>query len=468
MTHSDPMDPPVSLAALVDRDVVRAALEPLWTLTRVAVRVLCSDGTSFVSLDDSFGPPAICQYVDGFELSRSACEELVQLTRARQQGARGELVAHRCFTGAEYRECELHVDGRSIGRVVVGPFRPAGTRRAEPVFAGLDRRIDGEFADRELLRLPELTHEQVDAMLRGARATVEGLAARGRDLAVLRAVQSAEQHGPAEELARKNDELERANAHLRELDRVKGNFLATISHELKTPLTSILGYAEMLSENIGGVLPDEQRGFVAVISDRARQLLAMITSIIELARMDQGRLRARATAVSVTELAREVADTFVPSARKKHIQLEVSIDERTPDARGDAGYLRQVLHNLVDNAMKFTPDGGTVSIAISPTTASLADPTDELVGLAVLAHPQPAVEIRVSDTGVGIPQSERGRVFDAFYQVDTGVARQFGGAGLGLAIVRRIVDGLGGLVRADDTPSGTGVAMVVVLPVAAP
>jgi signal transduction histidine kinase len=194
----------------------------------------------------------------------------------------------------------------------------------------------------------------------------------------------------------------------------------------------------------------------------------MITSIIELARMDQGRLRARATAVSVTELAREVADTFVPSARKKHIQLEVSIDERTPDARGDAGYLRQVLHNLVDNAMKFTPDGGTVSIAISPTTASLADPTDELVGLAVLAHPQPAVEIRVSDTGVGIPQSERGRVFDAFYQVDTGVARQFGGAGLGLAIVRRIVDGLGGLVRADDTPSGTGVAMVVVLPVAAP
>lgn len=463
MTQFDPMDPPVSLEALVDRGLLRASLEPLWVLTRVALRVFASDASAFVALEDGYGPPAICQYVDAFELSRSSCEELVQLTRHKPI-ARGERQSHRCFTGAEYRSCDLQVDGRSIGRLVVGPFRPAQESKADPFFAGLDRRIDGDFADREFARLPALTDEQVDAILRGARSTIEGFAARARDLAVLRAVQSAAQHGPAEELARKNDELERANAHLRELDRVKGNFLATISHELKTPLTSILGYAEMLSENIGGVLTEEQRGFVAVISDRARQLLAMITSIIELARMDQGRLRARATAVSVTELAREVADTFVPAARKKRITLETHIDEAAPAARADAGYLRQVLHNLVDNAMKFTPDGGTVSIEVRPTTAALVDPTDELVGLAVLAQTQPAVEVRVTDTGVGIPESERARVFDAFYQVDTGVARQFGGAGLGLAIVRRIVDGLGGIVRAEDTGSGSGVAMVVTLP----
>jgi signal transduction histidine kinase len=222
----------------------------------------------------------------------------------------------------------------------------------------------------------------------------------------------------------------------------------------------------MLSENIGGVLTDEQRAFVGVISDRARQLLAMITSIIELARLDQGLLRARATAVSVRELAREVADTFVPVARKKRILLQTRMDHGALEARADAGYLRQVLHNLVDNALKFTPEGGTVTIEVRPTTAALVDPTDELVGREVRAQTRPAVEVRVTDTGVGIPESERTRVFDAFYQVDTGVARQFGGAGLGLAIVRRIIDGLGGTVRVEDTGTGQGVAMVVTLPAA--
>lgn len=465
MTHTDPMDPPISLDSLVDRATLRASLEPLWALTGVALRVFDSDGQPFVIFEDPNGPSAICQYVDAFELSRSSCEELVQLSR-RTAVARDEQREHRCFTGALYRASELHVDGRPIGRMILGPFRAPGAQQSDRYFAGLDRRIDATLADREFQRMPSLSDAHASAVLAGARATIEGLAARGRDLAVLRAVQSAAATSPAEELARKNDELERANAHLRELDRVKGNFLATISHELKTPLTSILGYAEMLSENIGGVLSEEQRGFVGVISDRARQLLAMITSIIELARMDQGRLRGRSASVSMVDMAREVADTFVPAARKKQIVLETAIDESAPDARGDAGYLRQVLHNLVDNAMKFTPVGGVIAISVRPVQAALADPTDELVGLAVLARSQPAVEVRVSDTGVGIPQSERARVFDAFYQVDTGVARQFGGAGLGLAIVRRIVDGLGGLVRVDDTPSGKGVAMVIVLPAA--
>lgn len=465
MPQFDPMDPPVSLKALVDREQLRASLEPLWVLTRVALRVFDTDATAFVALEDTCGPAAICKYVYSFETARASCETLVQLVRHKPiTGSEGD--SHRCFTGAEYRACDLRVDGRLIGRLVVGPFRSPQASKADPCFAGLDRRIDSECANRAFARLPSLTDTQVDSILHGARATVEGFATRAQNLAVLRAVQRATPHGPAEELARKNDELERANAHLRELDRVKGNFLATISHELKTPLTSILGYAEMLSENIGGVLTDEQRAFVGVISDRARQLLAMITSIIEIARLDQGLLRARVTAVSVRELAREVADTFVPVARKKRILLQTRMDHGALEARADAGYLRQVLHNLVDNAIKFTPEGGTVTIEVRPTTAALVDPTDELVGREVRAQTRPAVEVRVTDTGVGIPESERTRVFDAFYQVDTGVARQFGGAGLGLAIVRRIIDGLGGTVRVEDTGTGQGVAMVVTLPAA--
>jgi two-component system sensor histidine kinase BarA len=465
MSLKDPIAPPSTLDALVDPEALLAALEPLWQLSRCPLRVLRADATVFIALEDPCGPAALCQYVDAFELSRSSCEELVALTRApRAQAAMdlGEPVAHRCFTGAEYRASELFLGGRSLGRVVFGPFRPDTEPAADPFFAALDTRIDAAFADREFSRMPALSAAQADSIVRGTRATIVALAAQSRDLALLRAVQDATQHGPAEELVRKNDELERANAHLRGLDR----FLATISHELKTPLTSILGYAEMLSENIGGVLNDEQRGFVTVISDRARQLLGMITSIIELARMDQKQLRAARTPVSVGKLAREVAATFVPSARKKQIRIDAEVDDSTPSAYGEAGYLRQVLHNLVDNALKFTPEHGSVRIVVRPTSAALADSAEDSVGLAVLAHSRPCVELRVSDTGVGIPRGERDRVFDAFYQVDTGVARQFGGAGLGLAIVRRIVDAIGGQVRVEDNEDGVGVAMVVILPAA--
>ncbi|MBL8681576.1 MAG: HAMP domain-containing histidine kinase [Myxococcales bacterium] len=471
MTTNDPIAPPTTLDALVDATSLRAALEPLWQLSRCPLRVLRADASTFVALEDRFGPAAICQYVDAFEMSRMPCEELVTSLKAPRVDALAavpdEPVTFRCFTGAEYRASELVLDGRTLGRVVFGPFRPDTEHAADPFFAALDARIDGAFADREFARMPSLSAAQADSVVRGARATILALAGRGRDLSLLRALHDATQHGPDAELVRKNDELERANAHLRELDRVKGNFLATISHELKTPLTSILGYAEMLSENIGGVLADEQRGFVTVISDRARQLLGMITSIIELARMDHGQLRAAQASVSMAGLAREVADTFVPAARKKHIRLETQLDESAMPARGDAGYLRQVLHNLVDNALKFTPEHGSVRIAVRPTTAALAEGTDDDgVGLAVLARPRPCVEVRVSDSGVGIPRAERARVFDAFYQVDTGVTRQFGGAGLGLAIVRRIVDGIGGHVRVEDNDDGVGVAMVVVLPAA--
>jgi two-component system sensor histidine kinase BarA len=470
---ADPIDVPSSLDALVDAESLRAALEPLWLLTGCPIRVLRADGSSFVALEDPCGPAAICQYVDAFEISRLPCEELVQRTRAPRASmfvalSEASPAAHRCFTGAEYRTVELSLEQRALGRVVFGPFRPLEVESADPFFAALDTRIDGALADREMRRMRGVSRANADAIARGAKAAIEALAARTREVALLRAIQAAAGVGPAEELQRKNEELERANAHLRELDRVKGNFLATISHELKTPLTAILGYAEMLSENIGGVLSDEQRGFVSVISDRARQLLAMITSIIELARMDHGRLRARAGAVSLNALAREVADTFVPSARKKQIHIETRLDASAPEALGDAGYLRQVLHNLVDNALKFTPERGRITIATRPIQAALGDPTDDRVGLALLAVPRAAIELRVSDTGVGIPRSERERVFDAFYQVDTGVTRQFGGAGLGLAIVRRIVEGLGGVVRVEDNEDGVGVAMVIVLPAVTP
>lgn len=460
------IDPPIQLNSLVAVQSVRDALRAFWELTHVPLRVLERDGTVWLEFTDPHGPPALCQYVDAFELSRSECESLVQLTRSKPIES-DEVESCRCFTGTLYRRAELMLEGQSMGRVVLGPFRPANALGADSVFVGLDARIDGAIADRQFSYMPSLEPAVADSIVQSARATIESLAAKARESELTRNLQQLTHNGVTHELARKNAELEQANARLVELDRVKVNFLGTMSHELKTPLTSILGYAEMLTENIGGELTGEQRHFVQVIYDRSNQLLSMITSLIELARLDQGRLRTQHNAVDFTALVREVVTTFMPIARKRELVLDASQIDQLPMITGDAGYLRQVLYNLIDNAMKFTPKHGTVRVEATSTTANLKSPSiddGDSVGLSVLAPPQDAIQIRIRDTGVGIAPAERDRVFAAFYQIDGSVTRAYSGAGLGLAIVKRILDGHGGTVHIEDNPDGIGVALVVTLP----
>jgi signal transduction histidine kinase len=461
---------PRTLDALVALNTARDALGALWELTHVPLRVVRADGTVWLELSEPNGPAAICQYVDAFELTRSECESLVQLTRTAPIEAAQPNAAqtHRCFTGAMYRRADVYLLGDLLGKVILGPFRPANALAADAVFSALDKRVDVAIADRQFSYMPALEPAVADRIVQSVRTTIEALAATAYESELSRVMQQLTHDGVTSEMARKNDALEQANARLIELDRVKVTFLGTMSHELKTPLTSILGYAEMLSENIGGELSAEQRQFVGVIYDRSNQLLQMISSLIELARLDQGRLRTQQAAVDIAALIREVVQTFLPIARKRELHLDASGIEALPLISGDVGYLRQVLYNLVDNAMKFTPSHGRIRVEAIKTTANLRDPSiddGENVGLSVLAPPQEAIEIRVRDSGVGIAPAERERVFAAFYQVDASVTRAFSGAGLGLAIVKRILDGHGATVRIEDNPDGQGVALVVTLPV---
>ena len=269
------------------------------------------------------------------------------------------------------------------------------------------------------------------------------------------------------ELQETSQELARSYEKLKELDRLKSNFLATVSHELRTPLTSIIGYSEMLTEGIGGPLTDEQRDFVTTIRDRGEQLLGLITSLLDLGKLEQGNISITPGSVSLVTLATDIATTFMPSARRRNITLRVQADGTVPDARGDRERLRQVFTNLVDNALKFTPQSGSVSVFVraAPSLAG-GDDDDDDTGLALLAPLQNDVEVRITDTGIGIPEASRDKVFDAFYQVDSGSTREYGGAGLGLAIVKRIVDGHGGRIFIESTPGSTGTTFVVQLPAA--
>jgi signal transduction histidine kinase len=260
------------------------------------------------------------------------------------------------------------------------------------------------------------------------------------------------------EVVRKNTALEEALARLKELDHLKSSFLATVSHELRTPLTSIIGYSEMLSEGMCGPLTKEQLEFVQTIRQKGDQLLQLILSLLDLSKLESGTMRMYPIAVPIEAVLNDAVTTIGPSAAKRGVRLAVKPGAPVPYIKADPDRLRQIFVNLADNAVKFTPKGGEVSLS-----AAVVEARGPEAGAVLLAPLRRELEVRVSDTGVGIPHHERQRIFDAFYQVDQSSTREQGGAGLGLAIVKRLVEAHQGRIRVEDhEPQGT--TFVVTLP----
>jgi signal transduction histidine kinase len=263
------------------------------------------------------------------------------------------------------------------------------------------------------------------------------------------------------ELAEKTEALQEAYDRLRELDQLKSNFLATVSHELRTPLTSIIGYSEMLSSGIAGELNAEQREFLETIHGKGDHLLSLITNLLDASKLEQGQLTLNRDRLDASELVRAVVSTLAPQARKKGVSVKANVDTDVPKVVVDAIRIHQVLQNLADNAVKFTPAGGTVTLEASAT--EMAEDAGDGLGAVLMAMSRPAVEFRIRDTGVGIPEDHQARIFDAFYQVDGSSTREHGGAGLGLSIVKRLVEAHGGEIRVESVV-GVGTTFFVTIP----
>jgi signal transduction histidine kinase len=203
--------------------------------------------------------------------------------------------------------------------------------------------------------------------------------------------------------------------------------------------------------------------FVQTIHEKGEQLLELITGLLDLSKLESGTLAMKRRSVDVSVLVKDVAETLAPQAHKAGVRLAVEIEDALPDLYADPTRLRQVLLNLTENALKFTPVDGTVTLgAEASTIAPVVDDT-EGAGLVLLATRQAAVALSVADTGIGMPDEEKSRVFDPFYQVDSSSTRQVGGTGLGLSIVKRLVDAHEGNVRIEDNPPA-GARFVVTLP----
>jgi signal transduction histidine kinase len=246
----------------------------------------------------------------------------------------------------------------------------------------------------------------------------------------------------------KVDELARANMRLYELNTLKSDFLATMSHELRTPLNSILGFSEVLGAI--DALDEKQKRYVQNIEQSGRTLLDMINDILDLAKMESGKMEVRLADFQVAQVVAAQCDMARPLAEKKNIDLVADIAADLPPVRQDQARVQQILNNLLSNAIKFTPEGGRVDLRVRRNDA------DDLV-------------LEVSDTGVGIPEEEQQVIFEKFRQgrvgVDAGDAmtREYSGTGLGLSIVKELCKLLGGEISV-ASQLGKGSTFTVRLP----
>ncbi len=246
------------------------------------------------------------------------------------------------------------------------------------------------------------------------------------------------------ELRHQSQQLSRVTADLEEKRRVadaaseaKSKFLANMSHELRTPMNGVMTATELLLETS---LDASQRDDVITIRKCAEGLVAILNDVLDVARVESGRLTLEKEPVDLRLLVKDVLAMLRPTAVAKDISLKASFDLEVPEqVVGDALRLRQVLVNLVGNAIKFTARG---SVAVEVRRAERSDPR------------HPAIELVVTDTGIGVPLEKREAIFEPFVQAESSTTRRFGGTGLGLAIVRQLVSAMGGAVRVEDGPSG--------------
>ena len=450
------LDGRVNLEDMVDRDALDELCRSFVSLFGIPMRIYSKEGAL---LADTAGEQEICVYVNTTTEGRRACSSTVAAVRARDAGPSGD-VMHPCFTGAAYRIIALEYDSRLVGRIIVGPFLPATVIDAPRTLLDLAPSIEKDRAAALLAKMPRAKLETVTRIAAHLKASLDIILFSGHKAFVTSKMHLMSVRESYRQLEEKTARLQEAFDRLKELDRLKSNFLATVSHELRTPLTSIIGYSEMLSEGLAGTLTAEQLDFVKTIHGKGDQLLSLIMSLLDLSKLESGTMRMTMGPVRIEPVLAEVVSTLAPTARKKRVHLTLAPSGPLGDLRGDAERLRQVFLNLVENAIKFTPADGSVTLSAAMSEddgdAPTGDADEEDSGLALLAPVRAVVEVRIAATGIGIPARARPRVFDPFYQVDSSSTREYGGTGLGLSIVKRLVEGHGGSIRIEDNePAGT-------------
>jgi hypothetical protein len=240
------------------------------------------------------------------------------------------------------------------------------------------------------------------------------------------------------------DELKEAYEKLKELDKMKDDFLGTVTHELRTPLTSIMGSLDLILDKKTGKLGEEQRNLLSIAEKESLRLNSLIGDLLDLTRTEDRLRKLSFERLSLEKVINNAIEEMEILAEKRHISIQKHVQEDLPPIIGDEKQLKRAITNLLNNAVKFNREKGKIKVEAR--------------------RKEDFIEVSVEDTGIGIPKKDIDKVFDKFYRVDIGITRRYGGTGLGLAIVKRIVEAHGGKVWA-ESEVGKGSTFTFTLPV---
>jgi two-component system, NarL family, sensor histidine kinase BarA len=447
------------LAELLDLPAFSDVCRSLVDLYRIGLKVFDAHGNKLV--DFPVGNADFCGYIFTFLQGQRGCTGTVARVKngpiAATQGARLPMfqadapkgtITMPCFTGLRYLVMPLTHEGDNLGRVVFGPFWPDDVAELPEGLAALGPEFDRARATQYMASIRRANEGTVEKVLGQFAKVLEALIGSGQKSYLTAQVHLEATRESYRELELKNEELEKSNERLKELDRLKSAFLATVSHELRTPLTSIIGYSEMLNEGLAGALSGDQKEYVEIIMEKGETLLALISGILDLTQIEAGKVRLQFEPTDMAEVVRTSLSSVIPQFQKKGVKLSSQVPPMTKRPGLDREKVRQILVNLLSNSLKFTPEGGEVMVKLVPE---------------VRYEGVDAFHVVVSDSGVGIPPAHQSRVFESFYQVDNSSTREYGGAGLGLAIVRSFARAHGGEVKL-TSDEGKGSTFTVILP----
>ncbi|GCE16060.1 ATP-binding protein [Tengunoibacter tsumagoiensis] len=335
-------------------------------------------------------------------------------------------------------------------KTIYGTVLPAGLYHL-PVLQGND--LLGELVVGSLYPISEQTRNVLNVAITNVAAAVSNTQAYAHIQA--QAQELARWAGEQEEanrvLRQQRDELSALNAALEEANRARSRFLSTMSHELRTPLTSIIGFGQMLLRTTAkSPLTERQTGNIDRILKNAQHLLTLINDVLDLAKVEAGRMDINATEVNLADLLGSLVEETRSVALERRLRVTVDVASDATLIETDPLKLRQIVLNLLSNALKFTEKGGVTITARKHTTNAGQGDSEQ-------------VSIAVKDSGIGIEPELQARIFEAFYQIDNSNSRNYAGTGLGLSIVREFTTLLGGKIEIESEP-GQGTTFTIILP----
>ncbi len=442
----------ISLGQVIhrDKDLYTEVCQSFVDLYRVAIKVLDDQGNRLLDLPSRAD---LCQYIFDFAPCRRACVNIVGSIRKTMPDFK-TLEKKVCFSGAEYRSVPIHHETDVVGKVVFGPFLPSEVQGPPEHFLAMDPTLDANRAWETTTHFRRMSATLSEKVAKNLATVIEVMAFvgfKGQMTTDMHVESITEAYA---ELSSKNEALQATVNRLHTVNNQRSNFLARVSSGLKTPLTNIIGYSEMLSEGVWGEVTEDQAEFLKTIMDQGEHMMNVTQTMEELSRIERGQVEIVPDSVHVEELLEQT----LPYARKMAEEHDVEVellpsDPNLPSLWVDDEKVRSVLHHLIGNAVKFTPAGGRVIL-------SAAGP-GESYGADNVGHG--FVAISVSDNGIGIEQEYHEQMFHPFFTVHSGPDRAYTGTGVGLTIAKAYIDVHGGRILVDSTP-GQGSTFTIFLP----